>query len=283
MPTLSLLHFVLNVAGLLLWLKWREDMLQSARRALGGTLLSTLRRAGSAPAYRWAFFGTLGGLILLRAVLYWQMGASLRWSPTIDLGAIVISFRCDLFPRMLMFSLCSLAVFVLKFHFWLLLISVVNRKLADTDPYQNRVRAHLGLVERVPWPLKLLLPLLVTALAWMAVGPLLAKLGFLIPARSMAHTAQQATVLGVAAYLCWKYLLAGLLMLHLVTTYVYLGRAPIWNFISSTGRALLTPIQWIPLRLGRLDFAPLLATAGILFLAEMADRWLPEVYRKLPW
>jgi uncharacterized protein YggT (Ycf19 family) len=283
MHTLSLLHFVLNAAGLLLWLKWREDMLQSARRAVGGTLLSTLKRAGAAPAYRWAFFGSLGGMILLRAILYWQMGASLRWSPAIDLGAIVIVFRCDIFLRMLMFSLCSMAVFILKFHFWLLLISVVNRKVADTDVYQNRLRAHLGLAERLPWPVKLLLPFLVTGLAWLAAGPLLAKLGFLMPARSMAHTVQQAVVLGAASYLCWKYLLAVVLMLYLVTCYVYLGHAPIWNFLATTGRNLLAPIQWLPLRLGRLDFAPIAGAVAVLFVAERVERWLPELYRRLPW
>lgn len=283
MHTLSLLHFVLNVVGLLLWFKWREDMLQSSRRITGGTLLSTLRRAGPPPPYRWAFFSSLGLLLLLRAVLYWQMGPSLRWSPVIDMGAIVIGFRCDLFPRALAFSLGSLVLFIVRFYFWLLLISVLNRKIADSDVYQNRLRAHLGLLERLHWTLKLLLPFFATSLSWLALGPLLARMGLLIPAQSMTHTAQQAVLLGAAAYLCWKYLLAVLLVLQIITSHVYFGHAPLWGFIATTGQELLKLFRWLPLRLGRLDLAPLAGTAIVLLLATKAERWLPELYRDLPW
>ena len=113
-----------------------------------------------APAYRWLYLGLLAGLVLLRGLGYWQMGIGVRWTPVIDLGAIVIPFRSDKWLRMLAFSPVSLAVFVAEFYFCLLLFSAVNRKVADTEPLQNQIRAHLGWIDRWPGFVKLLLPFL---------------------------------------------------------------------------------------------------------------------------
>ncbi|MCX6902736.1 MAG: hypothetical protein NTW03_04520 [Verrucomicrobia bacterium] len=282
MQLLVLVHFLLNVAGLLLWLRWREERLLSARRAGGGTLLATLRKAGRTPVYRWSNLGLLVGLVLVRALAYWHMGSAIGWTPAIGLGAIVLSFRSDFLGRMVLFSLASLVVFIAEFYFWLLLISVINRKVSDADPWQNRVRAHLGWIERWPAGLKLLLPFLLTAMVWAGLAPLLARLGFQLPAKSMSHTIQQAGVLGLASYLVWKYLMVGLLLSHLVTSYVYLGNAPFWTFINHTGRNLLWPIRWMPLRLGQIDLAPAAAAALVLFLGELGLRELPKLYARLP-
>jgi uncharacterized protein YggT (Ycf19 family) len=282
MQLLGLLHFMLNVVGLLLWLRWREEMLQSSRRASGGTLLGTLRRAAAAPGHRWTWLGAVMGLILLRALGYWHLGPAVRWTPSIDLGAIVIFFRSDLLGRMFLFSLVSLVVFVGQFYFWLLLISVANRKVSDADPFQNRVRAHLGWIERWPAILKTVLPGLLVASLWLCLSPALAGFGFILPSRSLSQTAQQALVIGLASFLVWKYLIAGLLLLHLVTSYVYLGHSPFWSFIHFTGRNLLRPISWIPLRIGRIDLAPLVGAAVVLLLGELAARSLPGLYQRLP-
>jgi hypothetical protein len=282
MQLLGLLHFILNVAGLLLWLRWREEMLQSSRRAASTTLLSTLKRAGAAPAYRWTCLGFLVGLVVLRAFVYWHIGSAVRWTPGLDFGAVVISFRSDLLSRMLLFSLSSLIVFAAEFYFWLLLLSAVNRSVSDTDPVQNRVRAHLGWVERWPAVLKMALPFLLTGLVWAGLGPLLAKLGYQLPAKSMSHTLQQAAVLGLCSFLVWKYLIAGLLCLHLVTCYVYLGKGAFLTFVTLTGRNLLRPLRWAPLRLGRIDLAPLVGAALVLLLGEGGAYWLQKLYFRLP-
>jgi uncharacterized protein YggT (Ycf19 family) len=283
MPLLGFVHLLLNIAGLLLWLRWREAMFQLVPRAAGGTLLGTLKKAATRPGYRWTWLGLLAGLLLLRAVAYWEVGSALRWTPSIDLGAIVISFRSDLFTRMLIFSVASLVVFVASFYFWLLLISVANQRVSDTDPFQSQVRAHLGWVEGWPVVLKAALPFLATSLLWLGLGPALARLGFILPAPSMKVTAQQAMLIGLASFLVWKYLVASLLLLHLLTSYVYLGHSPFWNFIHFTGGNLLRPIRWVPLRVGRLDFTALAGAALVLFLSELAVRKLPGWYQRLPW
>ena len=282
MPLLGYVHILLNTAGLLLWLKWREERLQSRRGPVGGTLASTLRRAGSAPAYRWASLAALCALLLIRPLGYWQMGATTRWTPTIDLCAVVVVFRSDKLSWMLSYSACSFLVFLAKFYFCLLLISAVNRKVPDTDPIENRVRAHLGWLERWPAWLKLLLPFLVAGAVWASAIQYLTQAGIQLPPKSSVQVLEQALLVGAASFLVWKYLIAGLLLLHLIGSYIYFGNAPFWSFISTTARNLLVPIRWLPLQLARIDFAPLVGAALVLALGEFASRWLPVLYSRLP-
>lgn len=283
MQPLAWLHLLLNIVGLLLWLRWREDALQSRRRGTGGTLLATLKRAGAAERYRWAFPGLLVLLVFLRALGYWSMGTGVLWTPSIDLCALTIPFRSDMFTRMLMFSLVSLILFLMDFYFVLLLLSAANRRIPDTDSWQNQIRAHLGVLERLPSFLKLILPFLVTALVWMGISPLLAKAGYQLPPKSFAPILQQALLIGLASFLAWKYVIVAILLVHFVTSYVYLGNAPFWAFLTATARNLLTPISWVHfLQVGRLDLTPLVGAALVLFLGEAARHGLPWLYRQIP-
>ena len=268
MQLLGWVHILLNLSGLLLWLKWRELMLQSARRPVGTTLISTLRRAGGAPAHRWAYLAGLLGLLFLRAVGYQQMGPAARWTPTIDMVAIVLPFRCDMLSRMLLFSLINFVVFVAEFYFCLLLLSAANRKISDTDPIQNQIRAHLGKLERLPAILKILLPFLVAGLFWLALGPFLAWLG-LLPTLPKERVFRQAAYIGLVSILIWRYLIAGILLLHLVTSYVFFGNAALWSFINLTAPNLLKPIRWLPLKFGKIDLAPLVGGALVLALGQV--------------
>ncbi|MBI5386860.1 MAG: hypothetical protein HZA90_19480 [Verrucomicrobia bacterium] len=283
MQPLDWVHALLNLVGLLLWLMWREDSLRASRRPVGTKLLSTLKRAGGDSVSRWIYLGSLAGLLLVRAFGYWQMGRGVRWTPLINLCVVVVPFRSDLFARMLVFSTASLAVFVAEFYFWLLLLSAANRRVLDTDPVQNHIRAHLGRVDRWPGFLKLLLPFLLAGLLWLGVGPLMAKLGYQLPAKSLAHAAQQAVLVGLSAFLVWKYLIAGILLLHLVSSYVYFGQAPAWTFLNVTARNLLRPIAWMRfLQFGKIDLTPLAGAALVLGLGEAGARGLPTLYRQLP-
>ncbi len=279
MELLGIINLILNVAGVLLWLRWREEMILSSRRAGGGTLLGTLRRATSARASRWSWLGMVAGLVVVRALGYWQMGTAVRWTPSIDLGATAIGFRSDLLGLMLSFSLLSLAVFIAEFYFWLFFLSAVNRRVSDTDPLQSRVRAHLGRLERLPAGVKLVMPFLLAGVLWVGLGQSLPELGYPMPKCTLKQTLQQAPIFGLAGFLAWKYLIAGLLMLHLVSSYVFLGNAPFWSFVNVTSRNLLRPIAW--LRLGRMDLAPLAGAALVLFLGEVAVRRLPGLYERL--
>jgi uncharacterized protein YggT (Ycf19 family) len=51
-------------------------------------------------------------------------------------------------------------------------------------------------------------------------------------------------------------------------SYVYIGSSPLWDFITTTGRNLVAPLGWLPLRLGKFDFAPLVGVVLIFLLLD---------------
>ena len=279
---MALLNFTLNLVALLLWLGWRARSQAALPRPAGIALISTLRRADPTQGKRWFFPTALGGLLFLRAVLYWEIGPSIHWIPSLSLGATSLPFSSILFGRMLLFSFLSFGAFFAGFYFWLLLLSALNQQMTDIDPLQNLVRVQLGPLDRSTVALKTLLPLLLTTLLWLGLGPLLAWLEINAPAKSFGHVVQQAVVIGVAAMLVWKYLLVGVLLLHTLATYVYLGNTPFWNFINVTARQLLRPLDRLPLRASKVDFAPLIGIALVFLITELLGRWLPKLYEKLP-
>jgi uncharacterized protein YggT (Ycf19 family) len=69
-----------------------------------------------------------------------------------------------------------------------------------------------------------------------------------------------------------KDLLPALLLLYLLSSYVYLGENPVWGFITRTSQRLVGPLATVPLRLGKIDLAPLVA-AG---LSVALLHWLPN-------
>ncbi len=279
-PRMSLIDFILNVVGLVLWLNWRALPL-AVQAPPGASLASTLRRAGP-PRPRIYY---LAGLILLltgRALVYWQLGGQVGWVARIPLGPTTVGFRSDVLGRMALFSACSFGVALGIFYLCLLLLSWINGPVADAEPGQRLVRAQLGLLDRWPGVMKLLLPLLFTAILWCLLHPWLVRLG-LVPrqANSDWRVLAQGAVLGLAAYLALKFFLVGILALHLFNSYVYLGELPIWSFVNTTAHSLLRPLQWLPLRAGRVDFAPVLAMVLLLSAAAFTQRGLTQLFQKL--
>ena len=277
---MSLIDFILNVAGLVLWLNWRAIPL-NVQAPPGVSLATTLRRA--APPRPRLFY--LVGLIVLlaaRALLYWQLGGPIRWDARIPLGPTTVWFRSDVLGRMALFSVCSFGVTLGIFYLCLLLLSWINGPVAETEPGQRLVRAHLGLLDRWPAALKLLLPLLVTATAWCLLHPWLVHAG-LVPRNANAgwRVPAQGVVIGLAVYLALKFFLTGIFALHLFSSHVYLGELPFWSFVNTTARGLLRPLRWLPLRAGQIDFAPVVAMILVLCAAPFSQRVLTQLYQKL--
>jgi len=276
---MSAVDFILNVVGLLLWLNWRAVHWNVSARP-GIYIVSMLKRTAPPPT-RWFFFLGLIALLFIRAFFYWQIGEALHWIPGISLGRTTLSFRSDLFGRMLLFSIFSFAIVLAIFHLWLLLLSFVNADVADDNPQQKLVRLHLGLVERWPNLAKLFLPLLAGILIWLALNPLLLRLE-MVPKISLRHLLEQGALIGFAVYLALKFLIVGFLALHLLNSYVYLGEFAFWQFINFSAQRFLSPLKWLPLRIGKIDFVPALAIALVLVAAEFAQRGLTQLYLKLP-
>ena len=89
---------------------------------------------------------------------------------------------------------------------------------------------------------------------------------------SAAHRVEESLVIGLGSYLAWKFVAAALLVLHLLNTYIYFGKHPFWSYVNATAQTLLAPLRKIPLRAGRVDFAPVVGIAVIFFAAELAER-----------
>jgi uncharacterized protein YggT (Ycf19 family) len=144
------------------------------------------------------------------------------------------------------------------------------------------VEISLGRVDGWPSWLKLLLPFLATSILWWLSSWLLVWLHISTPPVSVAHRIEQSLVIGLGSYLIWKLPLGALLMLHILSSYIYFGKHPLWNYVQVTAQELLRPLKKIPLRLGRVDFAPVLAIVIIFCAAEFAGRALNFVYLRLP-
>ena len=279
---MALIDFILDIAALLLWLNWRSAGFDPLIKSTPTTLIGTLRRAEPPKTRGWYFLVAVLGLLFLRALLYWQVGSAMDWMPALKLGVISISFRSDFFSRAMLFSVLSFGVTLIIFYLWLLFFSIVNGRSEEADPLQKLVRLHLGWIERWPWLFKLLLPLVSVTVIWYGVNPLLAQWEVIPAVKPALHRLEQAGTIGLGVYLAWKYLITGLLILYLLSSYVYLGHHLFWNFLAVTGRNMLAPFRFLPLRIGKIDFAPLFAIAAVLLAARFIEQGLMTLYRRLP-
>jgi hypothetical protein len=116
-------------------------------------------------------------------------------------------------------------------------------------------------------------------MAWLRLVPELP------PTHAWALVAEQGMVVGFSVILAWKFLIIGLLLLHVLNSYVHLGGHPFWNFVTLTAHNLLRGLAWLPLRAGKVDFAPLVAIAlvwGMAWVLMNSRFSLFTLYQKLP-
>ena len=279
---MSLIDFILNLAGLLLWFNWRAASIDPLAAATPSTLAGTLRRAGKASFIRWHLPAAIAVLILLRAVFYWLIGSAgpVGWTGTLDVGVISVPFRSDMFGRMLLYSVLSFAVALTVFFIWLLLLSCLKPATAAVDSLRGLLRSQLGHVERWPWGIKLLLPLVGVATLWWLVSWPLTYTEILPASRSVGQRTQQAFVVGLGSYLAGKVLIGGALALNFLSSYVYFGRHPFWPQLDEISRRLLRPLRWLPLRLGKVDFAPVLGIVLVFLFAHGVEYGVKTPPRK---
>jgi hypothetical protein len=301
---MGLIDFILNLAGLLLWLNWRAAKADPLGRPAPATLIGTLRRAAPANARRWHLPAGLCGLLLLRALFYWQIGSAMGWLGKLDLGVTAVFFRSHDLGQMVLFSIFSFARMFGVFYLWLVLLSVLKGPM----PIHRLVKAQLGKVDGWPRWIKLLLPLMVIALIWGVASWPFAWL-HPRPAMSAMDRIEESLVIALASYLVWKYLIALLLILYLLNSYIYFGKHPFWNYVTAMAQTLLRPLRgalrmlgralraFLPgsssLRDGAANFSPALknalsslrnvfAIALVFFLAGLLQGALAIIYKRLP-
>ena len=276
---MGLIDFILNLAGLLLWLNWRSVRFDPLGKRTPATLIGTLRRAEPRRLRRWHLLAALGGLLLLRALFYWQIGSAAHWTGILNLSVITLSFRSDYFVRMLLFSIFSFGLTLGVFYLWLLLLSILAGP--EPLPFHRLVRMPLGGIDRWARGVKFLLPLIVTATFWWLASWLLAWLQVIPEPVSPAHRIEESLVIGLSSYLAWKYLAGALLVLHLLNSYIYFGKHPFWGYVNAGAQTLLSPLRALPLRVGKADFAPVVGIVLVFLAAELAGRGLVLLYGKL--
>ena len=134
------------------------------------------------------------------------------------------------------------------------------------------------------WPrwTKLFLPLTVTALLWWLASWVLEWCGIIPGPISTAQRIEQSLLIGLGSYLSWKYIAGVLLALHLLNSYIYFGKHPFWSYVNAEARTLLWPLRAVPLRVGKVDFAPVVGTVLVFLFAELAERGLVALYLRLP-
>lgn len=274
---MGLIDFILNLAGLMLWLNWRAAKADPIGKPKPATLIGTLRRAEPTNPRRWPLPAMLGGLLLLRALFYWQVGSAAGWIGKLDLGATAIFFHSNLFGQMLLYSIFSFARMFGIIYLWLLLLSILHGPM----PTHRLVKIQLGEIDSWPPWIKFLLPIAAIALIW-----LLASWPFAWmhpqPAMSATHRIEESLVIALGSGLVCKFLIAALLTLHLLNSYIYFGKNPFWDYVSATAKQLLRPLEQLPLRVGRADFAPVAGIALVFLLAELAGRAVVSLYGRLP-
>lgn len=271
------IDFILNIVGLLLWLNWQAA--ESPVKGRPGTPIGLLRTVGPAQPGYFYWIG-IPVLLVVRALFYWEIGPPVHWIPRLVLGPVVLSFRSDLLGRMLFFSVLSFAVVLGVFYLWLLFLSWLNEKVENDNRLLRLMRLWLGRLERWPGAVKIILPLAAVVLAWWLVNALLARM-HMVPGNSVPHLLGQGAIIGLTAYLTLKFVVAALVVLHVFNSYIYLGEFALWRFVDMATRRLLGPLDKLPLRLGRIDFAPLLVVVIVLLAAEYAQRGLFHLYQRL--
>ena len=279
---MSIVDFILNLAGLLLWIKWRSLPFDPIHKRTPATLVGTLRRAAPSRFRRWHLLAAIGGLLVLRAVFYWQIGPAAHWTGKLDLGVITLSFRSDLFGRMLLFSFFSFGLTLGIFYLWLLLLSLLAGSPANAGPIHRLVRMPLGGIDGWPGWAKIISPFVGTTLVWWLASWLLVRLEIIPQSVSAANRIEESLVIGFGGYLAWKLVAAALLVLHLLNTYIYFGRHPLWSYVNATAQTLLSPLRKIPLSAGKVDFAPVVGIVIVFLAGGLAERGLVWLYTRLP-
>jgi uncharacterized protein YggT (Ycf19 family) len=181
------------------------------------------------------------------------------------------------FLRMLLFSIFSFGLTLGVFYLWLLLLSILAGP--EPLPFHRLVRMPLGGIDRWARGVKFLLPLIVTASFWWLASWLLAWLQIIPEPVSPAHRIEEALVIGLGGYLTWKYLIGVLLVLHLLNSYIYFGKHPFWAYVNAEARTLLSPLHRVPLRLDKVDFAPVVGIVLVFLFAHFAQNGIKSSAR----
>ncbi len=274
------LDWIVNLTGILLWLGTRQFGVIPVSRKPALTLASNLKSLGrKGGVRRWAFPLSLFLLLVGRALLhYWfpqHFAEAAIWSS----GAVAVSFRSDFLGRMLAYSFLSWLEIVLIVYVGFGFFAGLRRNDKEPDSLTLCLRSELGMAGRWPVPLACLPFLILAGCLWMLGAGWLVDAALLPPIQSTTHRLQQAVVVALGLLPLLKWPVVALCFLRFLLDHVYLGSFPLWDYAYETGGALC---RWIPLRLGLIDFAPLVVACIFFGFAFFLEEFLPQLFQRLP-
>ena len=140
-------------------------------------------------------------------------------------------FRSPLAGADAVFSFFSFGLVFGILYTWLLALSL----LAGPLPVHGLVTIPLGRVDGWPRWARAVLPFFATAILWWLASWLLIRLDS--PARRCRPPgdSSKSLILGASSYLLWKFPLGGILVLHLLNSYVYFGQTSVLEIRERDG------------------------------------------------
>ena len=269
---MSWVVYILDLAGLLLWLSFRRVGADPTRPA--GTLLGNLRPAAPVPHRSWTSLLALVLMLALRPLLLVLLATLLDSTPSWAPGPTVIAFRADDWLRLYLFSTLSFVWTALTGYAVLLAFCGLSRGITELNSFAEFAENLAGPIGRVPVVLMVVFPIFAGALLWSGVRHLL-EWQHLLPSTGAGWLlVGQSCLMGLAVWLPLRWVAVLVLVLRFVHNYVYLGEHAVWTLVQTIGRRLEFPLAWIPARVGRMDLVPLLTAGVYWFAGEMASRGL---------
>ena len=248
------LHGILNLIGLLFWVSWRAGTMPRPR--LANSVAGPAPRQGPVFRHSWMYLLALVLLLLLRAVFYNQFGPGLDWIPSLNLLNEVPFFRSDWFPRALAYSIISFARWLVGLYFCLALLSTLQPDGKESPQWRDFLSSQFSFLGSLtPW---LHWGLAASLSLGVHYGESLWMMHLNLRLETDDETLRLLALLALDLRAA-VYLLMGLIGLYLLNSYVYFGERDFWKTVHSSGKRLLSPLKALPLVIGKIDLAPIIA------------------------
>ena len=277
---MGFLDLILNITAIFLWVDWRKRVSASGSKHRVPEWGYASRPVYRPRMKRWKPLLILLVLLVGRPFLYWEFGTAAGWTAMLKLGAVSIPFRPDQLLAIHLFSWSSFVQALLSFYICLILLGILNKGNhgSENNFVHRLVQLLVGSLESWPVLFRAALPAVVVAPLWFILCATLEGAHIIPGQESWKIGFHESLVGGLCAYLPWCHLLAGLVFIYFLNSYIYMGPAPRWNYLHGITRKALAPLYLLPLQISKIDFTPVAGMAIIFLIHENGVRLLSALF-----
>lgn len=169
---------------------------------------------------------------------------------------------------------------LLIFYFWLLFLGIFNKgeSVNENNFLHRGIHLMVGKLDHWPVLFRVCIPGVVGVILWFLLCALLEWTHMIPTQESWKIVFRESLVVGLCAYLPWCHLLAGLIFVYFLHSYIYLGISPVWNYLHAITRKALGPLYLLPLQISKIDFTPVAAMAVVFLIYENGVRLLAALF-----